>query len=82
MDWHNLNLTQFLESFIKDKKELDAELKERMALQLLDGINTLHNKDIFHKNIKSENILVSNNQSLKETPLVLRLSDLGIAFYY
>lgn len=45
---------------------------------MLDDINSLHNKEILHRNIKLDNILISSNPPNKDTPFTVKLGTLGI----
>ena len=59
-------------AFFKDKGELVPEKYIRWYLkQIMSGLNYAHERDIFHSDMKPENVLVAENGWLK-------LGDLGI----
>ena len=59
-------------AFFKDKGELVPENYIRWYLnEIMSGLNYAHERDIFHSDMKPENVLVSENGWLK-------LGDLGI----
>ena len=59
-------------AFFKNKGEIVPENYFRWYLdQIMSGLNCAHERDIFHSDMKPENVLVSESGSLK-------LGDLGI----
>ena len=52
------------------KSRLDAEAVRKMHLELLENLQTLHRKGLFHRDIKPDNILFINNRA--------RLGDIGL----
>jgi len=55
---------------------MPENLKETLAIQMLDSINLLHSRFVIHRDIKPENFLVSKNSIFS---IVLKLCDLGFA---
>ncbi|KAL4462523.1 hypothetical protein ABPG74_000353 [Tetrahymena malaccensis] len=75
------NLEQYLsEQFVKG--EFSDELKERLAHQVLDSVNYLHQLNIIHRDIKLKNFLV---QEVNGQPVV-KLNDFDsteqLSYYY
>lgn len=77
-----LLLTEFanggdLSAFIKDHQKRKERISEeeiwRIALQLLHGMKTLHQLNIFHRDIKSANILITKNAE------EVKLADLNVS---
>ena len=50
----------------------DASLTKNLLLQLLKGVNYLHTKNVIHRDLKPQNILVSKEAALK-------IADFGLA---
>ena len=60
------------------KNTLSQSEKEDIALQILSGLEFLHNRNIIHGDLKPANILIdTNNQSLL-TPYRVRIADFGL----
>lgn len=51
----------------KNSKKLTKDVSEikRLFYQCSKGLNYLHNKDILHRDVKPENILIDNNKNAK-----------------
>ncbi|KAL4478528.1 hypothetical protein ABPG74_006763 [Tetrahymena malaccensis] len=60
------------EETIKGSKYPSQQAKETLAIQMLDGLNSLHSLNILHRDIKPENFLISQQG-------IIRLCDLGFA---
>ncbi|CAJ0913820.1 13155_t:CDS:2 [Entrophospora sp. SA101] len=63
-----------LKEYLKENKEnprFDWEQKIKLAKQLADAISFLHHNNIVHRDLKSDNVLVSNGN--------IKLSDFGIS---
>lgn len=58
--------------FIHAQGILSENVAREMFLQIMNGLNYLHNKNIVHRDLKCENILVGSDQTLK-------LADFGFA---
>lgn len=50
-----------IESFV-EKKEFDYETIKFMAFQILLGLDELHKRNIVHRNLSTENILLQDNE--------------------
>lgn len=46
---------------------------------MIDALNILHAKDILHKNIRSENILISYNNYLIDIPFTMKISFVSLS---
>lgn len=87
MEAMNHNLFQFLEK--NHSRPLADGVVKSLLAQLLNAIRHIHSYGYFHRDVKPENILVSNFQAyygkssppegLKKEPFVLKLCDYGLA---
>ncbi|KAL1864070.1 hypothetical protein VTK73DRAFT_6178 [Phialemonium thermophilum] len=59
---------------IGDRGCLSEEATKTMAAQLLDALAYLHSKNITHRDVKPDNILISSQQ-----PFVVKLTDFGLS---
>lgn len=64
------NLTEYIE-----ENELDMETKKKMLLSLVEGVYFLHQNNIIHADLKSNNILVYKNKETNE--IELKIADFG-----
>ncbi|CAB5207885.1 unnamed protein product [Rhizophagus irregularis] len=56
-----------LRNYLKDNfKELTWEDKKRLAFQIADGLNYLHNENVLHRDLHSKNILWCINVAFKD----------------
>ncbi|KAL4465250.1 hypothetical protein ABPG74_001964 [Tetrahymena malaccensis] len=69
------NLKQLLDLLRKQQPPTN-EIKEIIAIQMLEGLNNLHVKNIMHRDIKPQNYLVCPSQIYGFT---IKLCDLGFA---
>ncbi|EAS05174.2 kinase domain protein (macronuclear) [Tetrahymena thermophila SB210] len=69
------NLKQLFD-FFRNTQPPPNEIKEVIAIQMLEGLNNLHVKNIMHRDIKPHNYLVSPSQTYGFT---IKLCDLGFA---
>ena len=61
-----------LKTYIEKKGQLSFKEAESIAIQVARGIEAAHNKNIIHRDIKPQNIIISTEGKVKET-------DFGIA---
>ena len=65
-----------LTNFLKNKKKKDELLDEKVIvnwfIQMLFGINVLHSKKVLHRDLKSANIFLTSNKTIK-------IGDFGIS---
>ena len=77
----NGSLESYYDDYInrfKDKEHflpLDEKLIIKIFKQLLNGVNYLHSKGVIHRDIKTDNILLDENNNIK-------ISDFGISALY
>ncbi|EAR82774.2 kinase domain protein (macronuclear) [Tetrahymena thermophila SB210] len=69
------NLKQLFD-FLRNAQLPSKEIKEIIAIQMLEGLNNLHVKNIMHRDIKPHNFLVCPSQTYGFT---IKLCDLGFA---
>ena len=65
-------LSQFLEELKEEGIVLSDKQKMRMAIQMMDSVNYLHEHSILHRDIKLDNYLVS---SIDGEEITVKLSD-------
>ena len=70
--WGKNNLAQFINSFSLNFHEMKKIMKD-----ILDAIRYLHSKDIYHRDIKAENIMVKKEGSQVQACLI----DFGLAVH-
>lgn|SRR3989338_596921 len=54
-----------LGEFLKEERTIDCYGYLNIFKQLIQGLNMLHKKDIVHRDIKLENIIINNNLEIK-----------------
>lgn len=67
------DLSAFIKGHQKRKERINEDEIWRIALQLLHGMKTLHQLNIFHRDIKSANILLTKNAE------EVKLADLNVS---
>ncbi|EAR93230.2 kinase domain protein (macronuclear) [Tetrahymena thermophila SB210] len=70
------NLKQFFDILRKQQVPPPKEMKEIIAIQMIEGLNNLHVKNIMHRDIKPQNFLVCPSN---EYGFSIKLCDLGFA---
>ena len=68
------NLTEILHQNLPDQKS-----RESIALQLLDGLEFIHNQGVIHRNLKPANILMEVNITSEGTVFIPKISDSGLS---
>ncbi len=61
-----------LQEYIKNNKKLNAQQTVNLSIQIAQGIEAAHNNDTVHRDIKPQNIIITNDGRAKVT-------DFGIA---
>ena len=64
---NNGSLNDFLKYFSKENKNIKNEIIWNFFLQCISGLTYIHSKDIMHRDINPDNILIDNNMTLKIT---------------
>ncbi|EAR95239.3 kinase domain protein (macronuclear) [Tetrahymena thermophila SB210] len=52
------SLKRFLDQLREQNQEIDFKTKMRLGIQLFDALSSMHQKNIFHRDIKAANILM------------------------
>ena len=68
------NLTEILHQNLPDQKS-----RESIALQLLEGLEFIHNQGVIHRNLKPANILMEVNTTTEGTEFIPKISDSGLS---
>ncbi|KRH92523.1 Protein kinase PCTAIRE [Pseudoloma neurophilia] len=66
------DLRKLLDSYKSTGKKLTFDFKQNLSRQILEGVLFLHKKQIFHRDLKPQNILITNNN-------VIKLADFGLS---
>ena len=70
------NLTKFLERYKLMKQNIDQKLIIIILKGILNGLDYLHNKNILHRDISTDNIMIENESNN------IKITDFGISAYY
>ncbi|CAG9313274.1 PLK4 [Blepharisma stoltei] len=62
-----------LHSYIKQKERLSESETRRLCKQIINGIDLLHSKGIFHRDLKLGNVLLNKNKT------IAKIGDFGLA---
>jgi len=66
-----------LASYIKDKDKLDEDVAKNVFKQSCEGLKYIHSKQVLHRDLKCENILVCDEVLTKDSKV--KLIDFGVA---
>ncbi len=73
-----------LHEYIKEKKMLSENETLKLALQICDGLEIIHNGDCIHRDLKSQNIMFDSEGNIKimdfglsKAPLISAMTSLG-----
>ena len=72
MDYCEYTLKQYIE---RNGNNLDFDLRKNIALQFLEAMSFIHAKDLLHRDISFNNILIKENDSI--FPFI-KISDFGL----
>lgn len=56
-----------LKHYINEPEKIDLKSKVSIICQIADALSSVHSKNIFHRDIKPDNVLVNNNLTVKIT---------------
>lgn len=74
------DLSNFIQNQRKKKQYVEEMVIWNMCIQMLHGLKALHRMNIFHRDIKSANILLTHNQAVKLADMnVSKISKSGLA---
>ncbi|EAR92091.2 kinase domain protein (macronuclear) [Tetrahymena thermophila SB210] len=83
MEYNEFNLKEYIQKLKLEKKNLSQQQKENLAIQLLDAVNSLHQKDIIIGCLNPFNLLLSVNHAEGENQqIVLKVLNFGQTYYY
>ncbi|KAJ8973434.1 hypothetical protein NQ317_016717 [Molorchus minor] len=68
-----------LYTVFKAKKPFSERISKKIIKQIVNAVQYLHKHDIVHRDIKMENILLTNNPDDPADPFFLKLSDFGLS---
>ena len=76
----NGDLSKFTKDHMKRKEKIPEETIWKIAIQMLFGLKALHKLNIFHRDIKGANILLTSKEEIKLGDLnVSKISKSGLA---
>ena len=67
-----------MRSFLKDKRRFDEVTVQRFMKQIADALKQLYKNNIVHRDLKLQNILLSE----KDEHTTIKLADFGLARHY
>lgn len=70
------NLTDFLEKYKKEKKNIEQKLIIKILKGIAEGLGYLHKNGILHRDITPDNIMIEDNRKN------IKITDFGISAYY
>jgi len=62
-----------LRNYLENRNEINILNELDLFLQILDGVEYAHNKNIVHRDLKSENIMLTKDR-------IIKITDFGLAF--
>uniref|UniRef100_A0A023F7A7 Serine/threonine-protein kinase ULK3 n=1 Tax=Triatoma infestans TaxID=30076 RepID=A0A023F7A7_TRIIF len=65
-----------LSMFIKEKRRIPEMVCKKFMIQLVEGLKYLRSKDIYHYDLKPQNILINRGSEL-----ALKISDFGLSLF-
>lgn len=71
-EYIDMDLRQYLDNLYREEKLMDLNILKKMVYQLITAIHFCHSKNIFHRDLKPQNLLIDTYGNLK-------LADFGLA---
>jgi ligand-binding sensor domain-containing protein/tRNA A-37 threonylcarbamoyl transferase component Bud32 len=75
-----------LEEYLEQNQPMPLDEIKHIALQICDGLNEIHSKNIYHRDIKAGNIMLDEAKNIRimdfglsKSPLVSTMTNLGTA---
>ncbi|KAL4480016.1 hypothetical protein ABPG74_020532 [Tetrahymena malaccensis] len=83
MEYNEFNLKEYIQKLKLENKNLSQLQKEYLIIQLLDAVNSLHQKNIIIGCLNPNNLLLTNNQKEGENQqMILKILNYGQSYYY